>query len=112
MHGDLMAAHAELRLAQLFHLEGAIVDVLAALLLIGAHLVKRLVGEDLLQTGCIRRAAHGSKDVVGNDSPLAVDAAVFLVDAVAGDAGHAFARERGAIPQRQLAFLADGGAHA
>ena len=107
---DLMAADAELRLRELRVRHHAVVDARAAPVLAGFDGVGFLVGDDVLDDALFAGAVDGIEDLARFDAALAVDLAVLLLDPVTGDAGHAFAGDLGALPQRRFAVLAELGA--
>ena len=108
MHRDLVAADAELGFVQRGKRVDALVNVLAAFLRRGADLVITRVGQHRIQTCARIRAAHRVKNFPRHHAPFAVHAAVFFIDAMAGDAGDAFARNFGAFLERKFAALAEG----
>ncbi len=88
---DLMAAHAELRLGDLVVRDHALVDVVAASVAAGFDGVGVLVGKHVLYDALLAAAVDRLINLARHDAPLAVDLAVLLADAMAGDAGHALA---------------------
>ena len=69
-----------------------------------------LVGEDVLEDAFFAAAVDRLEDLARLDPALAVDLAVLLLDPVAGDAGHALARDLAHRPKRRFALLAELGA--
>ena len=108
--GDLVAADAELRLGDLGVRDHAVVDVVAAPVCAGFDGVGFLVGEDVFDDALLAAAVDRLEDLARLDPALAVDLAVLLLDPVAGDAGHALARDLAARPERRFARLAELGA--
>src|SRR6185503_16281805 len=104
---NLMAADAELRLGQLRVRHHAVVDAVATPALAALDGVGLLVGEDLLEDAFLPAAIDGVVDLARLDPALAVDLAVLLLDAVAGDAAHALARDLAHLPQRRFSILAE-----
>src|SRR5262249_19142803 len=104
---------AEVARRQLLELDPLPVDVGPEAVVVRGrlHAVGGLVLDDLGHAGSSDRAVHGVVDVARYDPALAVDLRVALVDAVTGDAGDALARDRGAVPEREVAALAERGAH-
>ena len=108
--GNLMAADAELRLGELGVRHHAVVDVRAPPVFAGFDGVGFLVGEDVFDDALFAAAVDRLEDLARLDPALAVDLAVLLLDPVAGDAGHALARDLAARPKRRFAVLAELGA--
>jgi len=105
---DLVASDAELRLLEHVRLDGCLVHA-DPLLVVGIGRSVGLVGID--EDPVLPRAADGLDaahrveraedrlvDGARRDAPRAVGLAVCLADAVAGHAGDAFLRGRGAVP--------------
>ena len=108
--GNLVAAHAELRLGDLVVCNHALVDIVAAPIFAGFDQIGVFVGEDVFDHALFATAVDRIINLSRFDPALAVDLAVLFADPVAGDAGHALARNRAARPKRCLAGLAKLGA--
>ena len=104
-----MAADAEFRLGQLRVRHHAVVDAVATPVFAGFDGVGLLVAEDVLEDAFLSAAVDRLEDLARLDPALAVDLAVLLLDPVAGDAAHAFARDLAHRPKRRLAGLAELG---
>ena len=107
---NLMAADAELRLGELGVRHHAVVDFHAPPVFAGFDGVGFLVGDDVFDDALFAAAVDRLEDLARLDPALAVDLAVLLLDPVAGDAGHAFARDLAARPKRRFTIFAELGA--
>src|SRR5262249_10721682 len=105
--GNLVAADAELRLGELGVRHHAVVDTVATPVFAGFDGVGFLIGEDLLEDAFLPAAVDRIEDLARLDPALAVDLAVLLLDPVARDAAHAFARDLAACPKWRFAILAE-----
>ena len=76
------------------------------------HAVGALLRDGLRDAVAVERAEHRFENVAGVDAARAVDLGILLVDAVAGDAGDAFAGDLGAFPKGEIARLAHARADA
>ena len=108
--GDLVTADAELRLGELRIRHHAVVNARAPTVLAGSDGVGFLIGEDVFDDALLAGAVDRIEDLARLDPALAVDLAVLLLDAVAGDAGYALAGDRSALPKRCVALLTELGA--
>ena len=68
------------------------------------------VGENVFDHALFAAAVDRLVNLSRLDPALAVDLAVLLLDPVAGDAGHALARDLAARPKRRFTILAELGA--
>src|SRR5262249_26400146 len=110
VHRDLMARDAELRFRDLLEFQEAEMDAGTPLLRRGGEAVEILLGKDFIELRVLAAAGDGHADVAGLDGALPVGLAVFLGDAMAGDAGDALARDLAARPERLPALFAALGA--